>query len=855
ASVFKKSETEENTYYFMLVNKRCSPCEGNGSDTAIGGRRIITIDLSGLTPFNNWKIYNLEDNSLYKTFDKNNHEINLGNFLPGEGKLYKIRPVMCTGGTLVCNEYLNTTFDCDSIVYNNGFNITVFAGTNIDFSNKGKIVMDGGSFVCDYSPSKDKEGNRSTVIFAGKNNQSWDGLSLSNCTQVRIEDIVFRNISCVMGGGESNCLNNAINLINCFDFDIHGCEFSLSTGAGAINLLFAPPSESVIWGSSLIYGCTVKDSSNAIPITCVSAGGIVTPIRIDNCKIYNVGQSGTTAISLTNIIGGLVQNNFIHQFITGVYALSTSIDVFNNNIYSNIEQSTGLFGSTGSYLNLGANYIYYTGGFNRITTPNQLSSNIYVDNSCFDIASGENIFNISLNSQSQDDPYHLYGSFYDQGLNTVDASKNCFQVDTVDGQSPRYDVWWENNDPVNFDFSSSCGKKLSEKFEVLKFPGIRNEILYLNSDYKIYKSENDNKNTVRTKNDYEIKTKNIQQGKTESYDETFDLLSVSLRKRNFVDVEEKCKYLLTNYPENVKSIDLIGKLYYTNQVLKKDKEKYGILKSFYETLIQKNSLNIPLINQAYYFIQKCEVAMKQYKSAMEGFYSIMQQNPYNMRGLIASWDYAAVYLLQLNKGQGQGYTDEQKESPEGELNIEELIEKSSENFDSTRFSKDNRKVIIKNTTEAVNTTKQNNDNKIKEIQKKTEKGDLRAKSELRKINLLKDLIKIKKPGTLNELRQIIQSDVKKISISDVKIVNGSKTLLPESYSLSQNYPNPFNPVTKINYELPKDGRVKLVNELKQAGRYTVEFNGNYYASGVYFYRIQVEDGKSYTAVKKMVLIK
>ncbi|MCX6164968.1 MAG: T9SS type A sorting domain-containing protein [Ignavibacteriae bacterium] len=88
------------------------------------------------------------------------------------------------------------------------------------------------------------------------------------------------------------------------------------------------------------------------------------------------------------------------------------------------------------------------------------------------------------------------------------------------------------------------------------------------------------------------------------------------------------------------------------------------------------------------------------------------------------------------------------------------------------------------------------------------------------------------------------------------------------FQSSENFPNPFNPVTKINYELPKDGRVKLViydilgreiktlvNELKQAGRYTIEFNGNNFASGVYFYRIQVEGGKTYTAVKKMVLIK
>ena len=120
--------------------------------------------------------------------------------------------------------------------------------------------------------------------------------------------------------------------------------------------------------------------------------------------------------------------------------------------------------------------------------------------------------------------------------------------------------------------------------------------------------------------------------------------------------------------------------------------------------------------------------------------------------------------------------------------------------------------------------------------------------------------------------------LKKLKYFNIKIVFGKdKTtdnkkptnLIPTEYNLSQNYPNPFNPVTKINYDLPKDGRVKLViydilgreikslvnNEFKQAGRYTIEFNGTQFASGVYFYRIQVEGGKSYTAVKKMVLVK
>jgi hypothetical protein len=90
--------------------------------------------------------------------------------------------------------------------------------------------------------------------------------------------------------------------------------------------------------------------------------------------------------------------------------------------------------------------------------------------------------------------------------------------------------------------------------------------------------------------------------------------------------------------------------------------------------------------------------------------------------------------------------------------------------------------------------------------------------------------------------------------------------LPKEYKLFQNYPNPFNPITKINYDLPKDSKVSLViydilgreimrlinGEFKQAGSYIIDFNGSYLASGVYFYRIEAG---SYIQVKKMLLIK
>lgn len=94
---------------------------------------------------------------------------------------------------------------------------------------------------------------------------------------------------------------------------------------------------------------------------------------------------------------------------------------------------------------------------------------------------------------------------------------------------------------------------------------------------------------------------------------------------------------------------------------------------------------------------------------------------------------------------------------------------------------------------------------------------------------------------------------------------GNNNIIPTAYSVEQNYPNPFNPVTQINYAVAKDGLVKitvfdllgrvvknLINEVKPAGYYTVEFNGSELPSGVYLYRM--ESGY-FTETKKLTLIK
>ncbi len=89
--------------------------------------------------------------------------------------------------------------------------------------------------------------------------------------------------------------------------------------------------------------------------------------------------------------------------------------------------------------------------------------------------------------------------------------------------------------------------------------------------------------------------------------------------------------------------------------------------------------------------------------------------------------------------------------------------------------------------------------------------------------------------------------------------------LPISYNLSQNYPNPFNPVTKINFAIPKQGYVNLkiydmlgrevktlMNEVKTPGNYSIDFNASNLSSGIYFYKLQVND---FVNIKKMVVIK
>jgi hypothetical protein len=88
---------------------------------------------------------------------------------------------------------------------------------------------------------------------------------------------------------------------------------------------------------------------------------------------------------------------------------------------------------------------------------------------------------------------------------------------------------------------------------------------------------------------------------------------------------------------------------------------------------------------------------------------------------------------------------------------------------------------------------------------------------------------------------------------------------PEGFQLFQNYPNPFNPTTTIEYSVPERASVELkvvdvlgrvvttlLNEEKPAGAYTVRWNADGVASGVYFYRLKAG---GFVQTRKMLLVR
>mgnify|MGYP001303221055 CR=1 FL=1 len=97
------------------------------------------------------------------------------------------------------------------------------------------------------------------------------------------------------------------------------------------------------------------------------------------------------------------------------------------------------------------------------------------------------------------------------------------------------------------------------------------------------------------------------------------------------------------------------------------------------------------------------------------------------------------------------------------------------------------------------------------------------------------------------------------------LVLNNELSIPKDIILAQNYPNPFNPSTMIKWEMAYDGNISLdifdikgnfiknlFHGYKPAGYYEAFWQADNKPSGLYFYRITINNE---VLQKKMLLIK
>jgi hypothetical protein len=90
-------------------------------------------------------------------------------------------------------------------------------------------------------------------------------------------------------------------------------------------------------------------------------------------------------------------------------------------------------------------------------------------------------------------------------------------------------------------------------------------------------------------------------------------------------------------------------------------------------------------------------------------------------------------------------------------------------------------------------------------------------------------------------------------------------IVPTNFELAQNYPNPFKESTTIKYCVPERMKIRLevfdlngnklttlVDEIKEAGTFKIEFNAKELDCGEYFYKLESRD---YFETKKMIVLR
>ncbi|MBN2281420.1 MAG: T9SS type A sorting domain-containing protein [Candidatus Marinimicrobia bacterium] len=112
---------------------------------------------------------------------------------------------------------------------------------------------------------------------------------------------------------------------------------------------------------------------------------------------------------------------------------------------------------------------------------------------------------------------------------------------------------------------------------------------------------------------------------------------------------------------------------------------------------------------------------------------------------------------------------------------------------------------------------------------------------------------------------VLRADALQFTLVENLTELGEDVTLPYTFELKQNHPNPFNGSTTIQYAVPSMGKVHLavynligqevdvlVNEMKAAGFYELNWSSSELSTGVYIYRLRFNNQ---SVTKRLILMK
>ncbi|CAN5566767.1 hypothetical protein BH10BAC5_BH10BAC5_12880 [soil metagenome] len=876
--------TNDHSKYFLLSNRRCYPTNDNHAE----GIRIAQLKFNkdNLPGFNNWRITDVNTGASV-TFNKNTSNgsyvslgtssSSIGFFNPGEGKLFRLQPVMETGGTLEGNEVvIGTTFNCMNMVYNNGYNITAVGHNTINFDSAAGIKLNGGKL---YLGNFDE--NPTIMTLKGLNSKKWMGITCDSCSIAYISQLEMKDLK---DTGTFLSINNTDTLI-CTD-----CSFYGTSSSGN-----HPNGVSVTANNKLTHNnftnCAFDMSYSADhTISVISSGSQIGNVFVNYMTDNSNGGSGQTGILMSHC-EGIIKNSKIKDFMNSITAIASDVHLFRNEFLGS-GQSVLIDGVAEANYYLGSDDRVVSTGWNKFDYHDYSTSmkDIHVDASTFYIYRGNNLFYVQ---NDVGNAFHFEGVFNSSPLTAnytelILASGNCFFLDesgnTPTPDYPVYDLTDNGHNPMTVDYRPSSICENYEDKELLFVTDLGNGIFDT-----IYFDGEGYGGGISSKNEI-MNVSEISSGKLHSAIELY------YRKELTDSIYNCCYQYLNNYFDSTWSSNTVSRLY--SSALELDKKaplqtgsRIAQLKAYYEGLILSHSENEKMVKMLFYYIQKAKIALKDYEGAMTGLQEIINQNPYSYEGLIASWDYMSAYLQSAGgSGGGDKGGDLNDEIiRQNEINCDEdqtdllinddPLTKSKtpdihDDFDKTKFNEGQRQQITKSIVTAFTKTKKTDLNEMKKLKSDSDNGNKKARQQLEEKRILNETVKIKRPANNDQMIKILNSDIKKVfhkgNNTDGNDIKKPVSIIPLEYKLNQNYPNPFNPVTKISFELPNDAKMNLIvydvlgrevsrlinDETRQAGKYIMEFNGQAFASGVYFYRIEAHgSGQPFVQVKKMVLVK